>query len=120
MHIVSPSTAESGYSVSRAVFLWWREIWLERVSESGIAQSGQELEGVLPREVQKWSGRRPLIEAFMTAALSRTPGSLYRSLHHELSCMEGFREAIGRATFHAAQAREAHEDLVIEPVLFAL
>jgi hypothetical protein len=32
----------------RAIFLWWREIWLERVSESGIAQSGQELEGVCP------------------------------------------------------------------------
>jgi hypothetical protein len=24
----------------RAVFVWWREIWLERVSESGIVQSG--------------------------------------------------------------------------------
>ena len=34
--------------------------------------------------------------------------------------MEGFREAIGRATFHAAQAREAHKDLTIEPVLRAL
>jgi hypothetical protein len=34
--------------------------------------------------------------------------------------MEGFREATGRATFHAAQARQAHEDLIIEPVLRAL
>lgn len=29
----------------RAVFLWWREIWLERVSESSVAQSSQEFRG---------------------------------------------------------------------------
>lgn len=29
----------------RAVFLWWREIWLERVSESGAGRSGQEFKG---------------------------------------------------------------------------
>jgi hypothetical protein len=32
-----------------------------------------------------------------------------RSLQRKLSCMEGFREAIGRAAFHAAQPRKAHE-----------
>jgi hypothetical protein len=30
----------------RGVFLWWREIWLERVSESKIAQSRQDSKGV--------------------------------------------------------------------------
>jgi hypothetical protein len=30
----------------RGVFLWWREIWLERVSESRVAQSGQIWPGV--------------------------------------------------------------------------
>jgi hypothetical protein len=32
----------------RAIFLWWREIWLERVSEREIAQAGQDLEGACP------------------------------------------------------------------------
>jgi hypothetical protein len=29
----------------RAVFLWWREIWLERVSDSAAEQAGQEFRG---------------------------------------------------------------------------
>ena len=33
----------------RAVFLWWREIWLERVPESGIVQFGQEKGGCHPK-----------------------------------------------------------------------
>lgn len=32
----------------RAIFLWWREVWLERISESAVAQSGQALVGVCP------------------------------------------------------------------------
>ena len=34
----------------RGVFLWWREIWLERVLKSMVAQSGQEFEGRLPHQ----------------------------------------------------------------------
>jgi hypothetical protein len=32
----------------RAIFLWWREIWLERVSERELARLGQDLAGGCP------------------------------------------------------------------------
>jgi hypothetical protein len=37
----------------RAVFLWWREIWLERVSASSVAERGQESEGVSHQDTRK-------------------------------------------------------------------
>ena len=88
---------------SRAGFSWWREIWLERVSESGIVQPG-------PEKGSGHTGRPEMVAG--------TP--VTRSLHRKLSGIKRLSETIGRTTFHATQAREAHKGLVIEPVLFAL
>ena len=53
----------------RAIFLWWREIWLERVPEREIAQSGQELEGVCPAALQSASA----LQTADAARLDLTP-----------------------------------------------
>ena len=62
--------------------------------------------GACHEDVQKRSGQTSVDRSVQTGALG-PPGSLEKSLHMSLSCVEGFSEAIRRATFHAAQTREA-------------
>ena len=83
----------------RAVFLWWREIWLERVSESGIVQSGPDKGVGHTKCPEDDRGRRPLVdipqscampEWFETGLSRRQPGA-EPQLPHSDHCTVSFR-----------------------------